>query len=111
MPHMHDDLEIIWHPAAVSEMLSIREYYEENVSVKAADGKIERIHEVIDHLMTFPYLGREVNFESVEGLDLRVLVIDEYLCIYTLEPDGINIYYLVSSRTDYIRNLKMKPNN
>ena len=102
---MSDARVIHWHPEAASELLAIEDYYVTVAGGDVAQKIVDSIVESVDNLAQFPCVGRELDIEVIKYLGFRALVIGEYLCFYTIDRDGINIFYIVSSRTDYIRNL------
>lgn len=63
----------------------------------------EGIYEKIDELQEFPYVGRSLSDKTEVPNQLRYLIVDEHLIFYEVINDIVNVYRIISQRTDYIR--------
>lgn len=72
--------------------------YEKNVVAFFEDS-----YEKIEELQEFPYIGRPLSDKTEIPNQLRYLIVDEYLIFYEVINDIINVYRIISQRTDYIR--------
>jgi toxin ParE1/3/4 len=81
---------------ARSDLLHIYHYLEDR-SPNAAEAFAERIDANFEHLVRFPFLGRE---RSSLASGIRCLVVGLHLVFYTVEPDRIIIVRVIDGRMD-----------
>lgn len=66
---------------------------------------LEHVYDSIESLLIYPFLGIELNKQTLISTGLRYLVIDNYLIFYEVIGNEINVYRVLSQRTDYIQRL------
>lgn len=98
-------MKIEWLFEAKQDFRALLLYYKNNVGVQAAERFANKILDAVNQLERFPELGRSKLGGLMEQCQFRALFIDQYACIYQIDGDAVNIYYLLDARTNYIYNI------
>lgn len=80
--------EIIWSPASLADLESIRTYIARD-SVRYADLVVSRIVAAVERLRTFPESGRIV--PERDAPDTREIIVRPYRVVYRLSGDAVEI--------------------
>lgn len=95
-------MKIKWLFEAQNEYRDLLTYYKTTVGSKYARSFSEKILSAVSQLEQFPQIGvlRQDTLMGKHGF--RALFIDQYVCIYKIEDDGVYIYHLTDARKNYI---------
>jgi len=89
-------LESAWR-----ELEEITEYHMLMVGPISAKKITDRILNALERLKEFPLSCPHVPDNELKDQDYRMLVCDQYLCIYRLIGDMIYIYHIAHGATEY----------
>lgn len=73
---------------------------------KAAERVLNRIMDVLKHLETFPYAGLKVVEESLNHLNLRMIVSEPYIIFYRVLENTVYIFRVLHEARDYLQILR-----
>lgn len=91
--------DYILEPQAQRDIRDIREFISD-YSVAAAGQFMERLESGFSSLADHPFIGRE---RPELGIDLRSLVVDNYVIIYRPADSGVEIVRVVNGSRDINR--------
>jgi toxin ParE1/3/4 len=86
-PQAEEDLDSIWFYVAT-----------ESASVEVADRLVDSLTSRFLLLSRHPYVGRSREHEFCPGM--RSLAVSEYVIVYTIEQDSIQVLRMVHGRRD-----------
>jgi len=96
-------MKIVYSPLAQQDILEIREYVGKKLKNKsAAQRLVEEIAKGCSLLKGQPMLGMSLKERMDLQLDMRCLVVGNYLVFYKSEMRAIKIIRVLDSRTDYV---------
>lgn len=93
--------EIEFLPSAWREIDEISSYYLNKVGSKFAKKIFDRILKTIEKLETFPLSFPLINDEVLSKEGYRILICDDYVCIYRLINEVVYIYHITNGRINY----------
>lgn len=93
--------KIILLDEAWVELDQISDYYLVTVGPGSAKKITDKILNTIGRLETFPLSGSYVPDIELKNQGYRMIICDEYLCIYRLIGDTIYIYHIAHGSTEY----------
>ena len=88
-------------PSAWREIDEISNYYLNKVGSKSATKIFYRILKAIERLEIFPLSCPLINDEVLSEEGYRVLICDDYICVYRLIDEVVYIYHIANGRTNY----------
>ena len=88
-------------PSAWREIDEISNYYLNKVGPKSATKIFDRILKVIARLEIFPLSCPLINDEVLSEGGYRILICDDYICVYRLIDEVVYIYHIANGRTNY----------
>ena len=88
-------------PSAWREIDEISNYYLNKVGPKSATKIFDRILKSIEILDIFPLSCPLINDEVLSEKGYRVLICDDYICVYRLIDEVVYIYHIANGRTNY----------
>lgn len=94
-------------PSAWREIDEISNYYLNKVGQKSAKKIFDRIFKAIQRLEIFPLSCTLINDEMLRQEGYRILICDDYICVYKLVDEVVYIYHIANGRTNY-KNLIQK---
>jgi toxin ParE1/3/4 len=94
-------LESAWR-----ELEEIADYHLMMVGPISAKKITDRILDALERLKTFSLSCPYVPDHELKGQDYRILVCDQYLCIYRLVGDVAYVYHIAHGSTEYGNLLK-----
>jgi addiction module RelE/StbE family toxin len=80
-------MKILWSPTAISDLESIRSYIARD-SPAAAGRMAKRIKESVNHLSSFPFIGRAGRVAETREL---VIAATSYIVAYTIQGNEVRI--------------------
>ena len=86
---------------AWKELDEIGDYYLLTVGPSSAKKITRKILDAIQHLETFPLSGSHVPDVELRNQGYRMIICDQYLCIYKLIGDTIYIYHIAHGSMEY----------
>lgn len=86
---------------AWKELDEISDYYLLTVGPQSAKKITQRIFSAIERLEVFPLSGSYVPDIELKNQGYRMLICDEYLCIYKLIGDTVYIYHIAHGSMEY----------
>lgn len=93
--------EIEFLPSAWREIDEISSYYLNKVGSKSAKKIFDRILKAIERLEIFPLSCPLINDEVLSKEGYRILICDDYVCIYRLINEVVYIYHIANGRINY----------
>ncbi len=94
-------LESAWR-----ELEEIADYHLQMVGPISAKKITDRILDALERLAEFPLSCTHVPDNELKGQDYRMLICDQYLCIYRLVGDVAYVYHIAHGSTEYGNLLK-----
>ena len=91
---------------AWKELEEIADYHLLVVGPVSARKITDRILAALERLETFPLSGPYVPDNELKAQDYRMLLCDEYVCVYRLIDDMIHVYHIAHGATEYGKLLK-----
>jgi len=89
------------------DILSIAEFHLEKVGPKSAKRITDNILDAIDRLADYPLLGPTHPDPVLAEKGYRKLIVsDQYVCVYRVFTDAVYIYRVVNGAIDYPKLLK-----
>lgn len=93
-------------PLARQDLHEIEDYIKnELANPQAAKNVIQRVLKGCSNLKANPKLGLDLSSKIGQKTDLRYLIISNYIAVYRIEKNTINIIRIRDGRTDYINYL------
>ena len=93
-------------PLARQDLHEIEDYIKNDLAnPQAAKNTVQRILKGCSNLKDNPKLGLDMSAKIVQKTDLRYLIISNYIAVYKIEKNIINIIRIRDGRTDYINYL------
>ena len=93
-------------PIAQQDLHEIEDYIKnELANPQAAKNTVQRIFKGCSNLKANPKLGLDLSSKIGQKTDLRYLIISNYIAVYKIEKNTINIIRIRDGRTDYINYL------
>lgn len=93
-------------PLARQDLHEIEDYIKnELANPQAAKNTVQRIFKGCSNLKANPKLGLDLSSKIGQKTDLRYLIISNYIAVYKIEKNTINIIRIRDGRTDYINYL------
>jgi len=89
-------LESAWR-----DLEEIADYHLLMAGPNSAKKITDRILDALERLETFPLSCPYVPDNELKGQDYRMLVCDQYLCIYRLIDDVVYVYHIAHGATEY----------
>ncbi|WP_373483315.1 type II toxin-antitoxin system RelE/ParE family toxin [Acetobacterium sp.] len=97
MPHYKVELLL----PAQKELEEIAEYHLLMVGSNSARKIVEKIINAMERLEEFPLSCPLVPDEELKSQNYRILVCDQYICIYRLLGETVFIYHIASGASEY----------
>lgn len=95
-------MKIEWLSEARCEFRDYLLYYRNSVGIKYAREFSNKILSTVQQLELFPEMG-VLRTETMLGKHgFRALFIEQYVCVYRIEDDGVYIYHFTDARKNYI---------
>jgi toxin ParE1/3/4 len=88
------------------ELEEIADYHLLMVGPISAKKIMDRILGALERLKEFPLSCPHVPDNELKGQDYRMLICDQYLCIYRLVGDVAYVYHIAHGSTEYDNLLK-----
>ncbi|MBR4632840.1 MAG: type II toxin-antitoxin system RelE/ParE family toxin [Elusimicrobia bacterium] len=88
-------------PSAWREIDEISSYYLNKVGPKSAKRVFDRILKAIERLEIFPLSCPLINDEVLSREGYRILICDDYICVYRLIDEVVYIYHIANGKTNY----------
>lgn len=93
-------------PLARQDLHEIEDYIKNDLAnPQAAKNTVQRILMGCSNLKDNPKLGLDMSDKIGQKTDLRYLIISNYIAVYKIEKNTINIIRIRDGRTDYINYL------
>lgn len=92
---------------ARDELRQIARVYKAKVGPRAAKRITDRILAALRRLEDFPTMGLQSPYERLSRAGYRMLIVDEYLCFYSIRNTEIHVIHIVHGSADYIRRLQL----
>ena len=93
-------------PQARIDLHEIEDYIKNELSnPQVAARIIERILRGCSNLKSNPNLGLDLSSKIEQKMNLRYLIISNYIAIYKVENNSVSIIRIMDGRTDYLRYL------
>ena len=93
-------------PQARIDLHEIEDYIKNELSnPQVAARIIERILRGCSNLKSNPNLGLDLSSKIEQKMNLRYLIISNYIAIYRVENNSVSIIRIMDGRTDYLRYL------
>ena len=86
---------------AKNELEEIAEYHLLMVGSNSARKIVEKIIKAMEPLEEFPLSCPLVPDEELKSQNYRILVCDQYICIYRILGDTVFIYHIASGSSEY----------
>ena len=83
------------------ELLDIAVYHLHTVGVSSSRNISNKILQSLERLKSFPLSCPYIQDAELKSKEYRVLVCDEYVCIYRLIDDLVYVYHIAHSSTEY----------
>ena len=91
-------MKIRFAPAALDDLMLIRDYLIEHRGEEQAQRAGARIRASIDHLLQFPYAGR---IGDVPGTRVRKVTGQPYLVVYRVVEETIEVAHIYHERQNW----------
>ncbi|MEG1761955.1 MAG: type II toxin-antitoxin system RelE/ParE family toxin [Hydrogenoanaerobacterium sp.] len=88
---------------AQHDLHDIATYYKLRVGTESAKRITDKLLNRIELLADFPELGTVIASELIMKAGYNMLVIEEYLCFYSMQNDMVFVHHIVHGSTDYIK--------
>ena len=88
-------------PSAWQEINEISNYYLNKVGPKSAKKIFDRILKAIERLEIFPLSCPLINDEVLSMDGYRILICDDYICVYRLIDEVVYIYHIANGKINY----------
>lgn len=96
-------MRIEYAPEAIRDLEEVERYISNNLnSPNAAKAVVERIVKSVSQLGDFPYSGSPVASRVTVPTDLRYLVCGEYVAVYSVSSNAVQIGRVFNRRQDFI---------
>lgn len=86
---------------ALNDIDRIADYHLVAVGPASARKITDRLLDCIEKLSEYPLMGTEHSDSVLQKQGYRKLVCGEYICVYRLIDDAVNVYRIVHGTTDY----------
>ena len=90
-------------PVAWEEIEDIANYYLQKIGPRSSVKIFDKIMAAIERLKVFPLSCPLIYDESLKEQGYRMLVCDDYICVYRLIEETVYIYHISNGRTDYYK--------
>lgn len=90
------------NPLVVTDLKAIRDYIAEDNEDKAAE-TIEQIYEKFENIQMFPNMGADLSKRVSYRTDYKYAVWDDYVIIYKIVKECVEIYRVVNRYQDLSR--------
>lgn len=97
--------EVVLLTEARDELRQIARVYKAKVGSQSATRITSRILTALRRLGDFPAMGTQPPYERLSRAGYRMLIVEEYLCFYSIKSTEIHIPHLVHRSVDYIKRL------
>ncbi len=95
----------ILEPAQI-ELEEIITIYANSSGIKSAHRLLNKIYDAVAQLAVFPLSGLQLRDKQLSLAGYRLLVVEEYLCIYRIVEKTVYVYHIVHGSTNYPQLLK-----
>ena len=85
------------------ELRDIANYHKMKVGVISARRITNRILDALDRLSAFPEMGITPSARMIAEAGYRILIVEEYLCFYSIVGDSILVSHIVHGSVDYVK--------
>lgn len=92
---------------ARDELRQIARIYKAKIGPQSAKRITDRIFTALGRLEDFPTLGTQPPYERLCRAGYRMLIVDEYLCFYSIKSTEIHVLHIVHGSADYIKRLHL----
>jgi len=92
--------------SAWNELNEIATYYLQLIGPSSAKKITDKILDALQRLEEFPLSCAYVPDEELKSAGYRMLICDNYVCIYKLIDDVVYVYHIANGKTDYSKLLK-----
>lgn len=87
------------------ELRDIATYHKLKVEPDSARKITNRILDALDKLADFSEMGMVPTSKLIAEAGYRVLIVDAYLCFYSVIGDIVFVFHIVHASTDYIKRI------
>lgn len=87
--------------SAQEELENIARLYKELSGPNAARNITDKIYQALERLEQFPHLGMIPKDDFMRMSGYRLLIVENYICVYRLEGDHIYVYHIANARSNY----------
>ena len=94
-------IRIEFLPNSIIEIDTIADYYLKKVGALSAQRIVNNIMNAIENLKEFPLIAPKIHDEQLSKEGYRILIVDEFICIYRFIDNVIYIYHIANGRTEY----------
>lgn len=97
-------MKLRYTPEAISDLQSIKQYIASTLRNPSAANRIAKM--ILDQcalLKKFPRSGNALSDITAYETDLRMLVCENYIVLYRVDPELISIARIINAKQDYMR--------
>lgn len=99
--------KVILLAEARDDLRQIARAYKAKVGSQSAKRITDRILTALRRLEDFPTLGTQPPYERLSRAGYRMLIVDEYLCFYSIKSTEIHIIHIIHGSADYMKRLHL----
>lgn len=99
--------KVILLTEAWDNLRQIARAYKAKVGPQSAKRITDRILTALRRLEDFPTLGTQPPYERLSRAGYRMLLVDEYLCFYSIKSTEIHIVHIIHGSADYMKRLHL----
>ncbi|HEY5152812.1 MAG TPA: type II toxin-antitoxin system RelE/ParE family toxin [Candidatus Saccharimonadales bacterium] len=100
-------MKVVFLPAAEHDLGGLFAYISEKLQNSiAAHNIVEKILRLAYKLASFPEMGASLKTIDTRIGSYRYLLVDNYLIIYKVEAQEVNVVRILYARSDYVRLLQ-----
>jgi plasmid stabilization system protein ParE len=95
--------EIIYSKEALTHLDKLSDFLIVNAGKQVANDIIEELIDKLDILKDMSYIGREHPDTLLSDRGYRILILGQYVGVYSITHDGILISGIYHTKTDWLR--------
>lgn len=99
--------KVILLAEAWDNLRQIARAYKTKAGAQSAKRITDRILTALRRLEDFPTLGTQPPYERLSRAGYRMLLVDEYLCFYSIKSTEIHIVHIIHGSADYMKRLHL----
>ncbi|MBP3857573.1 MAG: type II toxin-antitoxin system RelE/ParE family toxin [Ruminiclostridium sp.] len=97
--------KIIYSQRSKDSLRRIYKLHLRLVGKNSAQKIVSDIKKSIGYLSDFPFISSEPRDERLKELGLRLKICGNYVCVYSVNDNIVEVENIVDGRTDYIKRL------